>query len=265
MLQQRVLRGWSRWVTSLNASCASAPLLTMSAFLSLRSSSWYALVFALNAEAVAAHFSFGPEWAVGYLVMRVSGKLRQPLNVAVAAALLKAFPVLSTVKASALMGVMAPSAPAPEQANTSGINAKVQQLMKFINGPLDKYGFAYYLASKFSIALVIWGSAVAVKHGVDVHAQLTNWGIGESLQQGAGSMAGATMINLINLPMHLYVLPSVLRLIGVYRARFFDTDKASLIDRSTPELSKSSDFQAPMNNLYDTALKISADSRKLEK
>jgi hypothetical protein len=216
----------SRFVNDLNDAIASSPPLAAVTFLSMRAATWYVLVFLLNTDMVDSFIDpFGAEWAVGYLAMRVTGKLRQPLNVAIAAALLKVFPALSSVKASALMGVIKPDPPqrtVGELIRTrppSAVQQKVQHAIDWLNGPLDKYGFAYYLASKCSIAIVICGTAWAVKHGVDIQAQLSDWGVSQGVQVGAGSMAGATMINLINLPAHLYVLPPALRAVQSAKAK----------------------------------------------
>jgi hypothetical protein len=38
----------------------------------------------------------------------------------------------------------------------------------WIRGPLDKYGFSYFLATRINIMLVICGTAAAAKNGFDV-------------------------------------------------------------------------------------------------
>jgi len=217
----------TKFVNEFNDAIASAPPVAAVTFLGMRAATWYLLVFLLNTDFIDGIIDpFGAEWAMGYLAMRVTGKLRQPLNVAIAAALLNAFPSLSSIKASALMGVLKPEKPERSvgeilrERPPSAFETKVQQFTDWLNGPLDKYGFAYYLASKCSIAITICGTAWAVKNGVDIQALLTDWGVSQTVQVGAGSMAGATLINLFNLPAHLYVLPPALRSVQAVRARF---------------------------------------------
>lgn len=200
----------SKWVEKLNNSIAASPSTGMITFLGMRAATWYGLVFLLNTDVIPLHF--GAEYAMAYLVMRVSGKLRQPLNVVFAAGLHKAFPVLSTIKASALMGMIAPppSAQAEREKPPTKFELKMKKFADVVNGPLDKYGFSYYLAAKMSITVVLFGTAGLINHGIDIQSYLTEWGVSDKVQNGAGSMAGATLLNLLNLPLHLYLLPYAL-------------------------------------------------------
>ena len=207
----------SIWIGHFNNSIAASPPVAMGTFLGIRSATWYLLVFGLNMD-ICPIAPFGAEWAMGYLAMRLSGKLRQPLNVAIAALLIKAFPILGTMKASALMGVLNPTPQATtiKDKPPTAFELKVARFQGWITGPIDKFGFAYYIASKMSIAIVIIGTATSIKYGVDIQQYLNGWGISETVQAGAGSLAGATLINLINLPVHLYVLPGLLSNIHLY-------------------------------------------------
>lgn len=216
----------SKFVHDFNETIASSPRMAAITFLGMRAATWYALVFLLNTDYIDKFIDpFGAEWAMAYLVMRVTGKLRQPLNVVIAATLLKLFPSLSDIKASALMGVIKPDPPKRSigeiirERPPPVLIQKIQKFTDWLNGPLDKYGFAYYLAAKCSIAIVICGTAWSIKHGVDIQSRLTDWGVSESIQAGAGSMAAATMINLVNLPAHLYVLPPMMRTIQSFKMR----------------------------------------------
>ena len=42
---------------------------------------------------------------------------------------------------------------------------------------VDKYGFAYFIATKINVSVVIIASAAAVKYGMDLPAVLSSWGI----------------------------------------------------------------------------------------
>ena len=152
----------------------------MGTFLGIRSATWYLLVFGLNMS-ICPIAPFGAEWAMGYLAMRLSGKLRQPLNIVIAAGLIKVFPILGTMKASALMGVLKPNPTIkPSLQPPTDFELKVNKFQNWITGPIDKFGFAYYIASKCSIVIVITGTATCIKYGINIQEYLDNWGISET-------------------------------------------------------------------------------------
>lgn len=109
----------------------------------------------------------GPEFAVGYLLAKFTGKLRQPLNLALAAAISHEYPILATIKASALMGMIKPKETATNLEKPALV-VRLEKFMEFISGPLDKYGFSYFVASKLNLGLLICGASYAVKNGMDV-------------------------------------------------------------------------------------------------
>jgi hypothetical protein len=164
----------------------------------MRSGTWYVL-----AGLYSQTFSLGPELAIGYLAAKFTGKFRQPLNLTVAAILANQFPVLRKIKGSALLGVVQVPPPKTE------IERKVSAALEWFRGPVDNYGFSLFLASKFNIALTIIGTGVAIKYGVDVSEILSCFGVNETLQNGAGAMAMATLTNMVLLPGHLWVLTMI--------------------------------------------------------
>lgn len=174
----------------------------MTVFLSSRTLTWYLLVFLLNVKLIPLHF--GAEWAIGYLGMRVSGKFRHPATLLLASGIHKAFPSLSNIKASALMGAVNFDDPKEKP------SPAMEKVKEWINGPLDKYGFAYYLASKATIGMSIGIITGCAMYGWDMQSQLSAWGVPVTMQEGAGSMAGATLLNLVLLPLHLYGLPQAM-------------------------------------------------------
>ena len=45
---------------------------------------------------------------------------------------------------------------------------KFENFIKWISGPIDKYGFSYFVASRINLALLVCGVSYAVKTGLDV-------------------------------------------------------------------------------------------------
>ena len=45
---------------------------------------------------------------------------------------------------------------------------KFENFIKWISGPIDKYGFSYFVASRINLALVVIGISYAVQTGLDV-------------------------------------------------------------------------------------------------
>lgn len=152
----------AKWIKHFNNTVAAHAEISLWSFLALRVGSWYTL---------SAMYAFipdiGPELAVGYLIAKFTGKLRQPANFALAAVISHQFPILGTIKASALIGLIKKK-PDPNEAEKPMIIKKVEQFLDWIQGPLDKYGFSYFIASKVNIGLLIIGASYAVKTGLDV-------------------------------------------------------------------------------------------------
>jgi hypothetical protein len=187
-------------IGKLNASIAANPLTSCFTFLGMRSGTWSALsaIFALQFPSG----SLGPELAVGYLVVKVTTRFTQPISIAMTPLLVKAFPSLQLIKASALFAPPTPPTPAGESPPPFTVPS-------WLTDPINKYGFSYYLASKINVFCVLSGSAVAVKYGMDLPALLSSWGISTSLQDASGSMGLATLVNLVLLPGHMALLPYV--------------------------------------------------------
>jgi hypothetical protein len=166
--------------------------------------------------------TISPELAVGYLIAKFSGKVRQPLNMAVAALLSKLFPALQTLNSSALLG--APQVPnkslnnvvpgellkdagkLPDKHDTS---TRLQSAIDFIRGPIDKFGFSYFLASKLNVVVTICGSAAAIHYGVDLNPVLSTLGMPATIQSGVGAMAAATLTNVGLLPFQMFALTAL--------------------------------------------------------
>ena len=225
------------WIERFNNATSLYPQTSLYTFLLMRTSTWY-LLTAIYTQTI----SVGPELAFGYLVAKFTGKFRQPLNLAVAAAISHQFPILSQIKASALLGIIHPSpgtgpgtgtgtdtgtntgtahatsssagsTPTAVEEPPSPLERRLLMFLDWMRGPVDKYGFSLFVAGKINIVLTILITAAALKRGIDVSSLLTSWNISMTLQNGAGAMAAATLTNVILLPIHLtsliYLSPKV--------------------------------------------------------
>ena len=192
----------------------------------MRTSTWY-LLTAIYSQTI----SVGPELAFGYLVAKFTGKFRQPLNLALAAVISHQFPIFGEIKASSLLGIVHPGTstgtgtnagtsntpsgvhPTAAEEPPSPLELRLQRLLDWVRGPVDKYGFSLFVAGKVNIVLTILITAAALKQGVDLSSLLTTWNISTTLQNGAGAMAAATLTNVVLLPIHLtsliYLSPKV--------------------------------------------------------
>jgi hypothetical protein len=202
-------------IAKFNAVISEHPLTMFWTFLGSRMVSWYAIQQTLSATGILC----GSELAVGFLLARITSKFRQPLNVLIAAGIMKAAPIMSTVHVSPLLTGMAGDQLQTEVsrsiADTDWSQSKKERAlsrlatfdrgMKWVQGPIDKYGASFYIASKITTLALIVGSAQAIASGFDVTAQLAEWGVSDSIQDGFGSMAGAVLLNSVLLPAHVVV------------------------------------------------------------
>ena len=151
----------SKWIAHFNATVAAHAETSIWTFLALRVGSWYTLAYIYTYVP-----DIGPELAIGYLVCKFTGKLRQPANLGLAALISYQFPILSTIKASALIGLVKNST--ANQLNKPTIVVKIEKFLDWMTGPIDKYGFSYFIASKVNMGVLLLGASFAVKTGLDV-------------------------------------------------------------------------------------------------
>jgi hypothetical protein len=152
----------SKWIENFNCTVAVHADTSLVTYLLFRSATWYAL-----AAIYSQILTVGPELALGYVITRFTGRLRLPFNVGLAAIISNQFPIFGTIQASALLGLMKRNA---NEAHTekSPFELQLERFQKWIEGPLDQYGFSYLIASKLNVMVSICGTAYAVKIGLDV-------------------------------------------------------------------------------------------------
>mmetsp|Transcript_107746 Transcript_107746/g.347853 ORF Transcript_107746/g.347853 Transcript_107746/m.347853 type:complete len:389 (+) Transcript_107746:56-1222(+) len=212
---------WAAFSTSWNETLARRPM-PMVIFFSATSTLTWALIYgALSASSTAGSLLAAPELAVGWLVMRVTYKLRAPLNLAAAAAVSGACPALSKLKVSPLLATFAADGDTQaavqkarqrlEESPHLGPHARMllkrsflalASFVRWLEGPIDKYGLSYFLVAKASSLATVGAATAAAMHGLDVPAALAAWGLSDELQSGAGLLAGAAALNAPCVPLH---------------------------------------------------------------
>ena len=90
---------WSTFVSSWNRTLAARPTSVISTYLASQSVSWISLYTLLYASPLVVP----PDLAVGYMAARLTKRLRQPLNIGVAAGLAQAVPALSQLQVTPLI------------------------------------------------------------------------------------------------------------------------------------------------------------------
>jgi len=150
------IMAWKRFVVDWNSTLNRAPQNVVSTFLFTQSSTWLLLFKSLSASSLAA--SLPPELAVGWLAARLTKKFRQPVNVALGAAVVQVAPSVADLKVTPLLTGAVSS---PELATqVSEKRAQLEKAFPFLKpgiagavsagqwlqGPVDKYGLALYLS-----------------------------------------------------------------------------------------------------------------------
>lgn len=149
-----------KWIRAFNETTTVNPDLSLYSFMIMRLVTWYML-----AGVGSFVLDLGPELAVGYLAARFTGNFRQPFNLGLAALISAECPVFSTIKSSALMGIITRT---PLKDEKPPQMVKFEIFIKRISGPMDKYGFSYFVASRINLALLICGVSYGVQTGLDV-------------------------------------------------------------------------------------------------
>ncbi|KAG7394326.1 hypothetical protein PHYBOEH_005371 [Phytophthora boehmeriae] len=156
---------------------------------------------------------FSPEFALAFAASRPFRRFRLPLDLAVAAAVSKAFPAFSKVRLSDLTGAL------PNQANDSASKVStlsvVSKAMAKAKEVVDNYGAAYMMGSRLAGVGVVCTLYGLIKQGVDVMPILATLGVDE-VGTALGSYAAAVVFSSAFYPVTLgvsaYVVPPVAKL-----------------------------------------------------
>ena len=151
----------AKLIANFNNTVAAHADVSLWAYLALRVGTWYSLAFVYSYIP-----GIGPELAIGYLLAKFTGKFRQPANLSLAALIQLQYPILGTIKASALIGLVKKNT--ADTAEKPKIIVKIEEFLDWISGPVDKYGFSYFIASKINLGILVVGAGYAVNAGIDV-------------------------------------------------------------------------------------------------
>lgn len=220
--QQCHLKGrWETFSDKWNETLTRRPMPMVIFFSGAVTLTWAAIFGALSCSAAAGSTLAAPELAVGWLVMRVTSRLRMPVNAAAAALVSGLCPALSSLRISPLLAAFAGSAEADDAARRArrslerspSLSPRVRRLLRrcfrafgrwaqWAEGPIDRYGLSYYVVAKTTGVLTFCGATVAAMHGLDVPGALSRWGLSGELQADAGLFACAAAINVPCAPLH---------------------------------------------------------------
>jgi hypothetical protein len=184
-----------KWLQTFNENILLYPKIAMPLFFGMRMGSWYLLAYGCSQV-----LDLGPELAVGYAVSKFTAKLRQPLNIAMAAVLSHQFPILQQIKVSPLLIF-----PSTNSQSSEKVPLWLEKLRKWSEGPIDKYGSALLLSGRINSMLTIISVSCCTYYGVDLNSFLSSLGISETLQGASGSFAAASLMNSLLLPLHMWL------------------------------------------------------------
>eukprot|EP00929_Paragymnodinium_shiwhaense_P108940 TRINITY_DN75290_c0_g1_i1.p1 TRINITY_DN75290_c0_g1~~TRINITY_DN75290_c0_g1_i1.p1 ORF type:complete len:451 (+),score=89.95 TRINITY_DN75290_c0_g1_i1:111-1463(+) len=184
---------------------------------------WAVIFSTLSASTSLCALLARPEFAVGWLVKRCTGRVRLPLHLALAAPLSAAVPALSKMKVSPLLAAVVADPESRKQLRNFRLGIqrhdswpssrkrsfqrgyrKICRLAKWVEGPIDKFGLSYFITSQFTGFMTISAATYGAMHGLDVPGMLTSWGFSGDLQQDAGLFAVAAVLNSACTPLHFW-------------------------------------------------------------
>mmetsp|Transcript_11246 Transcript_11246/g.24376 ORF Transcript_11246/g.24376 Transcript_11246/m.24376 type:complete len:363 (-) Transcript_11246:26-1114(-) len=221
---------WSSFCCAWNEVLARRPLAMVVFFNATSTMTWLTAMTLLSSSAEIQTALAAPDYAVGWLTMRSTFKIRQPLNFALAAAASKRMPSLSLLKVSPLLTAVAAD---PDSRNSMmsvcaavfrwrwlGVRGRAMlrrlltgagRLLRLAEGPLDKCGFAYFLSAKFTNLCTVALATVASMQYADLQSRLAAWGVSGDLQEEAGLLACASFLNVTFVPLHFYASVQLVR------------------------------------------------------
>jgi len=221
----------------INKNIDEAPIGMMLGFILSRMCLW----FTLQRVLLATNFLCGPELAVGYMVARVTGKFRQPMNIAMAVGLSKLFPVFQLLNISKLLGLdqdklnRGPKKTLTEEeiydikqqllglgvekreidmfefqhTKLNSVEGGLTSLNQWLAAPLNNYGLSFFLSMRATNWATILLVSTMINQGVDVLAFIESWGMSKEIGENFGALAGACLINAPLFPLHMYIATQI--------------------------------------------------------
>ncbi|CAL1166805.1 unnamed protein product [Cladocopium goreaui] len=179
--------GWHVFCNRWNEAIGRRPLAMVVFFNATNTLTWVTTLAALSRCIAQSHLQIAPDFAVGWLVMRSTVKLRQPLNLALAAGLSKLAPSLSMLKVSPLLTAFATDTDTRNMATSAwakifrcrllGVRGRSilrrslqdgARLFRWAEGPIDRCGLAFFLSCKFTNICILCATTAASMRGLDL-------------------------------------------------------------------------------------------------
>ena len=210
--------------TVWNDTIARQPQMVIAAYVGSTMASWIALLGGITiAGSLAPAALSSPALACGVLASRITRKVRQPVNLGLAAVMVGTVPALSEMKLTPLITGFAgdkestellasrrtwlethPALGEPQRRWVRSSIAGLESGWNWLQGPVDRYGLAFFISGKVTSLATVGLVALAASRGVDISAALTDWGFSASLQGAAGTAAGAAVLNTLIFPQHMF-------------------------------------------------------------
>jgi len=212
---------WGTFCSAWNGAITRHPVGAVVFFSGACTLTWAIIFGALCMSGPLRTALAAPEYAVGWLVMKGTTRLRVPLSAAIAAPLSAFVPALSALKIYPLLALFAADKETRDKVNfainrmqnspklSANAQIRVQRFFKgfgsfcqFVERPVDKYGLSYYLVSKTVAVTTLFGATAAASYGIDVPLALSAIGMSGELQSNAGLLACAAAVNTCGCPLH---------------------------------------------------------------
>ncbi|KAK3267869.1 hypothetical protein CYMTET_23600 [Cymbomonas tetramitiformis] len=238
---------WTRFCAEWNQTLARRPQTVLASLLAAQSASWLGLCGAFSSLQSVIPIA-SPELAVGWAAARLTRKLRQPANVALAAGLVRVAPSLSAMHVSPLLSPTGGDKsvnthfehmrkyltehPSLSSSQRELIGSGISRAVSFGNwaqGPIDKYGLALYLSGKGTFLATMIFASLGASRGLDVGVLLSSWGLASDFQSDVGYMAAGAGCNVLLTPLHFLAAVHGTQAIEAY---VLESTKASHGDKS---------------------------------
>jgi len=236
---------WDAFCDRWNVALARDPAPVVIIFGGATVLTW-AAIFGTLSMIPAAHGALAaPEFAVGWLAMRGTSRLRMPLQALLAAWVSLLFPTLSKLKVSPLLTVFVADTETKAHLHrlvqSPRLNKRAQQALersfdgfgrfvRWAEGPVDKFGLAYYLTARATGLAALSGATAAALHGLDLPAILSSWGFPSALQSDAGLFACAAALNTFCVPLHFYGTVSTIAILDRQASLLWQVKEQELQD-----------------------------------
>lgn len=155
-------------------------------------------IFGTHQLILASGVAIPSAFALGFAVSRPFRRIRLPIELAFAAGLRKAVPVLAEVKMSSLISGQVPSA---VQANPTFSKIRNWRGTAALTDIIDKFGACYFIGARWTGVCSVLLLTELISYGVDLDPYLQKLGFSASIGSQLGSWAAAVTLSSFCYPM----------------------------------------------------------------